>query len=42
MTLRDKLIAEEIHVNDNIDNYVGHVDREYDIEEHESYVEIAK
>lgn len=42
MTRREELIELNVHLNDDLDNFVGHVSSEYDIEEHESFVEVAK
>lgn len=42
MKFREQLIEQGVHVNDDIDNYVGHVSRDYDVEEHESYAQVAK
>lgn len=42
MTRREELIELNVHLNDDLDNFVGHVSSEYDIEEHESFVQVAK
>lgn len=38
---RQDLLNEGVHVNDDLENF-GQISDEYDFEEHESYVEVAK
>lgn len=42
MSLREKLINNGIHLNDDVNNKVGIVDHGYDYEENESYVPVNK
>lgn len=40
--LRSNLIAKDLHVNDDVSTRrPGTIDRNYDYEEHESYIKIA-
>lgn len=38
---RQDLLNEGVHVNDDLENF-GQISDEYDFEEHENYVEVAK
>lgn len=37
--LREDLIKKEIHINDDVEFYkIGHIDNDYDFEEHEQEI----